>query len=43
MRLSEDAIYGFHYADFARPNGRDLRFTDANGNLIPHEIETWNT
>ena len=43
VRLSEDAIYGFHYADFARPNGWDLRFTDANGNLIPHEIETWNT
>ena len=23
-------------------NGRDLRFVDANGTVLPHEIESWN-
>ena len=41
VRLSR-SIDGFDYADFARPNGGDLRFADANGNLLPHEIDTWN-
>ena len=36
------AISGFSYADFTLPNGGDLRFADANGNLLPHEIDTWN-
>ena len=36
------AISGFSYADFERANGDDLRFTDASGNLIPHEVDTWN-
>ena len=35
------AIPGFHYADFSRPNGGDLRFADASGNLLPHEIDAW--
>ena len=35
-------IEGFEYSDFQRADGDDLRFTDANGNLIPHEIDTWN-
>jgi len=30
----------FSYAD-AKVDGSDLRFTDASGVLIPHEIETW--
>ena len=42
VRLSP-SISGFSYADFARPNGGDLRFADANGNLLPHEIDTWNS
>ena len=42
VKLSED-IPGFHYADFSKPGGGDLRFTDADGNLVPHEIDTWNT
>ena len=37
------AIDGFSYADFSSPNGGDLRFADANGNLLPHEIDTWNS
>ena len=41
VRLST-AIPGFRYSDFNRPNGGDLRFFDANGNLVPHEIDTWN-
>ena len=36
------AIDGFSYADFSRQNGGDLRFADASGNLLPHEIDTWN-
>ena len=40
VRLST-AIPGFRYADFRLPNGGDLRFTDASGNLLPHEIDTW--
>ena len=42
VKLSE-SIDGFRYADFARPDGDDLRFTDSAGNLIPHEIDTWNS
>ena len=36
------AISGFSYSDFAKANGGDLRFADANGTLLPHEIDTWN-
>ena len=42
VKLSEDEIYGFHYSDFKRGNGRDLCFTDVNGNLLAHEVDTWN-
>lgn len=43
VRLSS-AIDGFSYSDFAFPeNGGDLRFFDAKGNLLSHEIDTWNT
>jgi hypothetical protein len=41
VRLST-AINGFRYSDFRLPNGGDLRFTDASGNVLPHEIDTWN-
>ena len=37
------AIEGFSYGDFKDQNGGDLRFADSDGNLIPHEIDTWNT
>ena len=39
IRLSE-SISGFSYADCAA-YGADLRFTDATGGLLPHEIDTW--
>ena len=43
VRLSS-AIDGFSYSDFAFPeNGGDLRFFDAKGDLLSHEIDTWNT
>ena len=41
VRLSEGSPVGFAYADCAA-DGSDLRFSDAAGNLIPHEIDTWN-
>ena len=42
VRLSPTSPSGFSYADCAS-GGADVRFTDADGNLIPHEIDTWNT
>lgn len=42
VKLSE-AIEGFGYGDFAAADGGDLRFADAAGNLLPHEIDTWDT
>lgn len=42
VRLSTD-ISGFDYSDFQTNDGSDLRFTDAAGNVIPHEIDTWDT
>ena len=41
VRLSA-ARSSFQYAKCRLPNGEDLRFSDANGNLIPSEIDTWN-
>ncbi len=34
---------GFSYRQCAFADGRDLRFSDDAGQLIPHEIEEWNT
>ena len=41
VKLSAGAPSGFVYADCAT-DGSDLRFADASGNLLPHEIDTWN-
>lgn len=36
------AANGFDYSKFKSPGvNADLRFSDAEGNLIPHEIDTW--
>ena len=43
VRISESTINGFDYDDFMLENGGDLMFFDANGNPIPHEVDTWNT
>ena len=42
VRLAADSPLAFDYADCAA-GGADIRFADAEGKLIPHEIETWNT
>ena len=42
IRLST-AIDGFSYADFHLANGGDVRFADSSGNLLSHEIDTWDT
>ena len=42
VRLSANSPDGFDYTECAA-DGSDLRFADANGDLIPHEIDTWNT
>ncbi|MGI6099829.1 MAG: DUF2341 domain-containing protein [Kiritimatiellia bacterium] len=41
VRLST-AITNFSYT-MCRPDGADLVFYDANHNILPHEIDTWNT
>ena len=41
VRLSA-ALNKFNYAKCAS-GGADLRFADSDGNLIPHEIDTWDT
>lgn len=40
IRLKANSPAGFSYADCAKET---LRFADADGNLIPHEIDTWDT
>ena len=42
VRLST-AIDGFSYSDFQQPGGADLAFLDTRGNVLSHEIDTWNT
>ena len=41
VRLAPDTPAGFAYGNTG-VNGCDLRFTDAEGHVIPHEIDTWN-
>ena len=35
------SITDFSYDDFDKENGGDLRFADENGNMLAHEIDTW--
>ncbi|MGN0846336.1 MAG: hypothetical protein ACI4RA_03000, partial [Kiritimatiellia bacterium] len=42
VRLAEGKMPGFKYDDFHLADGRDLVFLDSEGNIIPHEIDTWN-
>ena len=42
VRLAANSPSGFAYADCAA-DGSDIRFADADGDLIPHEIDTWKT
>ena len=43
VKISESGISGFRYADCKKPGGADLRFADADGNLLASEVDTWNT
>lgn len=40
VRLAANSPVGFDYEDCAA-DGSDIRFTDVNGIMIPHEIDTW--
>ncbi len=42
VKLAAGAPAGFDYADCAE-DGSDLRFAAADGLVLPHEIDTWNT
>lgn len=39
IKLAENSPVGFSYADCEQ---NALRFADADGNILPHEIDTWN-
>lgn len=41
VKISEAGISGFHYADCLKANGGDLRFADADGNILASEVDTW--
>ena len=43
VKLAANAPAGFSYADFYNAAGSDLVFVDDAGNVIPHEIDTWDT
>ena len=43
VKISESGITGFRYADCKKPDGADLRFADARGNLLASEVDTWDT
>ncbi len=43
IRISTNGIPGFLYSDCLHGNGSDLRFADAEGNLLSSEVDTWNT
>ncbi|MBQ9432099.1 MAG: DUF2341 domain-containing protein [Kiritimatiellae bacterium] len=38
-----EGVEGFNYADYAAQDGSDIWFSDAEGNVIPHQIDTWDT
>ena len=40
VKLADNSPIGFSYADCEPAT---LRFADADGNIVPHEIDTWNT
>lgn len=42
VKISESTISGFRYDDCLKANGGDLRFSDADGNLLDSEVDTWN-
>ena len=43
VKISENDIHGFSYADCLKPDGGDLHFADAEDNLLASEVDTWDT
>ncbi len=43
VRISADKISGFAYGQCAATDGSDISFVDADGNVLSHEVDTWNT
>ena len=43
VRISPSTISGFAYAQCADAGGADLSFALADGTVLSHEIDTWNT
>ncbi len=43
VKVSTNGIPGFLYEDCIKPNGGDLRFSDAEGNVLASEVDTWDT
>ena len=41
VRISPERIGGFTYGD-CQPNGADISFADMDGNVLAHEVDTWN-
>ena len=41
VRISPETIPWFSYSNLVKENGEDLRFTDASGNVLDCEIDTW--
>ncbi len=42
LKISTADIPNFRYADCLKPDGEDLRFSDADGNLLDSEVDIWN-
>ena len=41
VRLSTETVAGFHYGT-CKADGSDVVFVDANGEPLPHQLDTWN-
>ena len=39
----DESLDAFSYAYCEKENGGDLRFADADGNILPSEVDCWNT
>ncbi len=43
VRISADKISGFEYGQCLATDGGDISFVDAEGNVLSHEVDTWDT
>ena len=42
VKIAQGSPNGFSYTDCLKQEGGDLRFSDAEGNLLASEVDTWN-